>query len=942
MARLKILASGSTRHARAQARVKLFQGLVYQVLHHYGYAVQRLFHANTPEMEIEVEGTHTATNAPFYADCRFCETPVSASHLQAFYGKYMARWHRDKRCHGLFLALPGIDPAARDFYRDYIAEISDVTAVLYEEDAVVKAVSGSPGTSGQDVLAKRVFRNMGIPGDSFLFYTEKGVFRAWMIIAKGKENRNRFALFDKTGSLVSDPSVRAYLAELYPKLADFDPIVREETVGLQPGLFQDADEIVEVRGGPECFEYQCPASPGDFVGRKPLLKALDAFVEKVTHKETSRRGILFEGFSGWGKSSLVLSSVARLEKMGHFAVAIDSRTAASSNFIPCLIHHTLEKFGDFGGLFPQKDGFQWTAGEDPGIGSFLEMGKVLESGGKLLFIVLDSFDPGFFQSEVIDAIKDLFLGICREQTNIVFGFSWNTDLVSAVRGFNTALGDAVTDNSEKMILSRFSGVETNALLKKLSNELNEPLIEDLRWFLMEFSQGYPWLLKMLCFHVKTARQSGIPLELIAENLLSVEELFQHDIEKLSDKGRLSLGHIAKFAPMRPTESPGMLDAHVVQNLIDQKVVQQIGSTVDVSGEVFRTFLNTGILPFLDDPILGAGVGDVVNAARVLHAAGGRLYIPELREQTGLPGALFYRVAKDMDLLGVVRFSKGTASLEIALPAGHHDIEASLRKHLRDRLRGSRLVQSLLKILEERNTLALDDVSALFEISAPHRSLAGKAGLKYARILAEWIDFADLAVWNKKKRMLVFFDPATEIRERSLLLPKRRGSKIPQIQYSQIEKMAERIFQALQGDGRVDWTGFGKNAIFRALATLEDLGFIVRRAPLIKMLPKGKEFVQNMDRRPALFAEGALQMPSFPIFIEILESHRFKGNTLLGLGLVLKERLGTNWKDNTAETIAQIMLDWARHAKLAPGVFARIRRGPIKGWKKKDDGQITLF
>ena len=84
------------------------------------------------------------------------------------------------------------------------------------------------------------------------------------------------------------------------------------------------------------------------------------------------------------------------------------------------------------------------------------------------------------------------------------------------------------------------------------------------------------------------------------------------------------------------------------------------------------------------------------------------------------------------------------------------------------------------------------------------------------------------------------------------------------------------------------------------------------------------------------------MPSFSIFIDILESHRFKGNTLLGLGLELKEKLGTNWKDSTAETIAQIMLDWARHAKLAPGVFARIRRGPIKGWKKKDDRQITLF
>ena len=480
------------------------------------------------------------------------------------------------------------------------------------------------------------------------------------------------------------------------------------------------------------------------------------------------------------------------------------------------------------------------------------------------------------------------------------------------------------------------------MLKKLSDELNETLVGDLRWFLMEFSQGYPWLLKMLCFHVKVARQSGIPQDHIAGNLLSVQELFQHDLEKLSDKARVSLIHIAKFAPMRPTESPGNLDAQVAQNLIDQGLVLKIGNTVDVCGGVFRNYLNSGMLPFHDNPILGAGVRDVVKVAKILHAAGGSLDISEFRARAGLSGPLFYRVAKDMDLLGLVRFSKGAAALQIELPAAHHDIEASLRKHLQDRLRANRLVHGLLKILEEKNTLAMDEVSTLFGISVPYRSVSGKTGLKYARILAEWMDFADLAIWDKKNRMLVFFDPATEIRERRLLLPKRRGSKTPQIQYSPVEKMAERLFQALHGDGRVDWTGFGKNTIFRALATLEDLGFIVRRAPLIKMLPKGQEFVQNIDRRPALFAEGALQMPSFSIFMEILESHRFKGNTLLGLGVELKEKLGTNWKERTAENIAKIMLDWARHAKLAPGVFARIRKGPIKGWKQKDDRQMALF
>jgi len=92
----------------------------------------------------------------------------------------------------------------------------------------------------------------------------------------------------------------------------------------------------------------------------------------------------------------------------------------------------------------------------------------------------------------------------------------------------------------------------------------------------------------------------------------------------------------------------------------------------------------------------------------------------------------------------------------------------------------------------------------------------------------------------------------------------------------------------------------------------------------------------------LFAEGALQMESFAAFLEILNSHKDKGQTLKALGLELCETLGAGWKESTAEKIAKIMLDWARHSQLAPGVFAQMRRGPIKGWKKKNDIQIPLF
>lgn len=76
---------------------------------------------------------------------------------------------------------------------------------------------------------------------------------------------------------------------------------------------------------------------------------------------------------------------------------------------------------------------------------------------------------------------------------------------------------------------------------------------------------------------------------------------------------------------------------------------------------------------------------------------------------------------------------------------------------------------------------------------------------------------------------------------------------------------------------------------------------------------------------------------FATFIEIHNEHQKVGRTLSQLGEELKARLGVDWKPSTAEPNAKIMLDWARHTRLAPGLFSETRRGPRRGWKR-DDGQ----
>jgi hypothetical protein len=102
------------------------------------------------------------------------------------------------------------------------------------------------------------------------------------------------------------------------------------------------------------------------------------------------------------------------------------------------------------------------------------------------------------------------------------------------------------------------------------------------------------------------------------------------------------------------------------------------------------------------------------------------------------------------------------------------------------------------------------------------------------------------------------------------------------------------------------------------------------------------FSREPDARPKLFAEGALTMKSFAVFIGMLEAHKDKGAPLAELARQLKHHLRLRCADSTAQLYVKIMLDWARHAHLAPGVFAKKWKGPFRTRKKASNHTRPLF
>ena len=944
MPRLKIVATGDSPQAQAQARGKLFEKLMAEVLRHYGYSIEAVPNVNYAGIEIDIEGRHTPTQVPLYAECKCQETEVDSPKLQAFFGKYMARWRKDNRCHGLFIALPGINSHAKGFYRENCDGASDITFRVLQEDEVLKAIFGTGSVMHPDAVAARIQDNLGTPGDSVLLYTDKGLVWVLYVVPPGAGIATRIALFDATGNAICDRATVDYLRQLCPELGDFENVTVPGDIHLQAAAPQsDVEETVEVQGSSACFEYQFPASPEHFVGRQRVLTEVESFAAQVIDKQTSSRGILFEGNSGWGKSSVVLATVARLQAMGHFALAIDSRTASSSQFILRVVHYALRKLGEFGGLVSKDDLSAGITGFEGAADALLRVARALERDSKILFIFLDQFENLFFRHDALKRICDFFLRACDAQTSVVIGFSWKSDLVGLTSEFPYQLRDAIAGSSKRISLDTFSEVETTALLDRLSDELRAPLRKDLRFFLSEFSQGYPWLLKKLCAHVKAQRQARVQQADLANTLLNVEALFQEDLRGLSPEQDEALRRIAKAAPIGISELGEQFSPEVVQSLVHARLVVRIGPIYDVYWDIFRDFLNDGRVPIQENYILRTQVTSVLEATQLLAKAGGAMSTKAfLRSSTRTKKSL-YNVVRDMRLLGLAEVTGIKVRVSLRLPQEDAAFAAALRAHLHDRLPRNRLIRRLTQALDSSEMLTLDDASGLLEASCPYISATKQTWRTYARIFAAWMDFADLAIFDSKAGALTKYTPSTQVRERRYLPAKRRrGITIPPIQYRPIETVILRLVEALSTDGRINWKGMKRSTIAKSLAALQDLRFIIRKPSSITVVRKAQQFAAEPGDRPKVFAEAALSMPSFQAFIEILLHNQKTGLTLAELGRAIKEKLGVDWGDGTAQTNAKIMLDWARNTNLAPGVFAEARRGAFKRRGKEPNKQKSLF
>lgn len=305
----------------------------------YGNPTVESTRVTTDGVELDVSAKAKVTGQNLIAECKAYSSNIPASEFTGFMGKYLLAREDDSDLAGIFLGLPRLTAGGKE-QADRLAEKASLfrylssagVSKLLQEADLLPALSEGPELSS----------------DITIVITRHGLAFAAHELDPESRRATAVSVWTRDGGV---PDPLRTLVEGSP-LADGLPVLAVGEKARAAPVKADADpNIVFVRESTSDFEYQLPAAPKFFIGRKEIAQSLAEQLRGQTTCDT----LVVNAKSGWGKSSLAVRLKSSVEQAGGVGLVVDTRTAESSRFVTAALESFTRQLAEKGIVKLQDD-----------------------------------------------------------------------------------------------------------------------------------------------------------------------------------------------------------------------------------------------------------------------------------------------------------------------------------------------------------------------------------------------------------------------------------------------------------------------------------------------------------------------------------------------------------------------------------------------------------
>jgi hypothetical protein len=492
-----------------------------------------------------------------------------------------------------------------------------------------------------------------------------------------------------------------------------------------------------------------PCKPKDFVGRVKMQKELWDFLDNVREGKTETRILSITGASGLGKSSLIAKLAERFKnrswKNKIFLFPVDVRTAKGPLFVAeallqAVIAAKKEKFVDFNSIPTISDADNILL--SPMIKGIF---RNLQENNKVLVLFFDQFEELFTKNELLPVFrvfKKFALEVNSEKTGLVVGFSWRTGISLSDENPAYQLWQELSDFRLTKKLTEFDYSESSKVISQFESLLKGKLLPPLKRRLLEQSQGLPWLLKKLCIHVVNQIENGASQNELLGSQLKVDSLFNEDLDSLSEKQLSCLKYISKNSPADSMEVYERYTDDIVSSLSNKRIVIRTGQRFSVYWDIFRDFLNNGVVPPIPwTYIPNSSLRMSLKAIKVLFGAG-EMSTQDLAEALGYSQATIFNIITDLNSIVVCQKTsdgKYFISKDLTWETLPEKIRSQFLEHV--------VYQKLIQKKREGNSLARKEGVEVIRNIYSSSNLKPKTRDNYFNRLIPWFEYSGLVKPN---------------------------------------------------------------------------------------------------------------------------------------------------------------------------------------------------
>lgn len=596
-----ILEEGSSNKAKGNC----FESLIRNLLTLHLYDIRG--NINFAGMEIDLVAEHKHNNESLYVECKAKEK-VSSDELSKF--AFNVGFKKVDR--GYFYRTQELESQAGALLREIKERSEYKNLTFFEPDDIIEMLSDGKmifeplSELANYTISKRIL-TVTYFGDYFIYLiNESNALPTKFIVIDANHNDKK----------VSDENVDILKTKLdeisnLTLIQNHTNYVKSKELSKNENLIETISEVQESENW---YDY-LPASSdkNHFVGRDDIRTKILSYFKEIRERKTSKRIFYLNGKSGWGKSSLVLELKGRCSnkhfRNKFFAIAIDTRSAISDNFVALsfkkLINTAIEK------KFIQKDLFQtditFTSNNDLlSSESVVLLLYTLKANNKYLVLIFDQFEDVFRKRDFFKTFYKFLTDVTDSKPNLIIGFSWKSDFFIQSDDPSYHIWQQAKEQAREFTINEFGEKEIDGIIKQLEDSVGI-LDKGIKERIKESSQGLPWLTKKLCIHIYDQIESGLAKENLIESNLNILDLFKKDEERLSSKEFKAIKLIARRAYdgnfFDESEVGDIIESETITSLLHKRLIIRSGANYNIYWDIYRDYLVTGEIPPIGESYL---------------------------------------------------------------------------------------------------------------------------------------------------------------------------------------------------------------------------------------------------------------------------------------------------------------------------------------------------